>query len=56
MKKTTHKCPFCNHELNLGSLVAQARWDKKSKKEKLAEGKRLAKTRVKKSLELSPTK
>lgn len=48
--KKTH-CPHCHKELNLGSLMAHARWSNKTKKQKLEQGKMLTESRVKKTVE-----
>lgn len=45
MKQIT--CPHCKLEINVGSLMAQARWDATTAKEKKAQGKRLAESRRK---------
>lgn len=47
--KKTH-CPHCHKELNLGSLMAHARWNNKTKKQKLEQGKMLTESRVKKTV------
>lgn len=33
-KKSPHVCPHCGGELNLGSLVAKARWDNATSKDR----------------------
>lgn len=48
MKKTKSLCPHCQKPINLGSLVAHARWDGKSQKERKEIGRKLAESRVKK--------
>jgi predicted ATP-dependent serine protease len=42
-----YKCNICGteHELNLGSLRAHARWDKATKKDRKELGKKLAEAR-----------
>lgn len=46
--KPKHKCPYCNHELNLGSLVAKARWDKSTKSDKKKQHDMLTEAKLKK--------